>query len=171
MFKLHVYSQSGDLDQEVEIPGDEATIGRSHECHVVIDRKDISRVHARLLRGWVVDDLGSRNGTHVEGRKIEQATLVAAQCFEVGDPTGQNLVRIEVVQLPGAPSQHEETAAANNPAERTTAPLPPEGEATALAALRAEFEAKTERYRFQCAKLELELESLRSQLGRERGAR
>ncbi len=172
MLKLHVYSQSGDLDQQIEVEGDTVIIGRSSDCHVVIDRKDISRRHARLLCGWVVDDLSSRNGTHVEGAKIEKATLVPSRSFEVGDPTSQNLVTIEVVGSDESGSLRIETS---NP-EVMEAGLDgklPAGEATpALAALpgarelpsRAALEAEAARYRYKCAKLELELVQLRKKL-------
>ncbi len=172
MLKLHVYSQSGDLDQQIEVEGDTVIIGRSSDCHVVIDRKDISRRHARLLCGWVVDDLSSRNGTHVEGEKIEKATLVPSRSFEVGDPTSQNLVTIEVV---GTHESGEVPRETSNP-EVMEAGLDgkiPVGDATpALAAIpdmraspsRAALEAEAARYRYKCAKLELELVQLRMRL-------
>jgi adenylate cyclase len=57
---------------------DRAVIGRSDECHVVILDPWISSRHCRVeLRGdeaWIVD-LGSRNGTYVEGRRVREALL------------------------------------------------------------------------------------------------
>ena len=171
MFKLHVYSQSGDIDEHVVIEGDSATVGRASDCNIVIDRKDISRHHARLLRGWVVDDLASRNGTHVDGVKIEEATPISGHCFEVGDPTSDNLVTIEVVgQGQEANSGADESdpelteggaSAVKDLGHKTTIAIQSNLESSGVFALRAEFEAITEQYRFKCTRLEVELTELR----------
>lgn len=52
---------------------EEFTIGRSAECDLVVSDRQVSREHARLRRVeglYVVDDLGSKNGTHVNGRRV-----------------------------------------------------------------------------------------------------
>ena len=56
-----------------------ATLGRSRECEIVIDDANVSRRHAELRpRGaaWVVSDLGSTNGTRVNGRQIHGPEVV-----------------------------------------------------------------------------------------------
>jgi hypothetical protein len=56
-----------------------ATIGRSRECDVVVDDANVSRRHAELRpRGasWVLTDLGSTNGTRLNGRSIQTAEMV-----------------------------------------------------------------------------------------------
>lgn len=170
VFKLHVYSQSGDLDQQVEVEGDTVIIGRSSDCHVVIDRKDISRRHARLLCGFVVDDLSSRNGTHVDGAKIEHATLVPSRSFEVGDATSQNLVTIEVVGSDDQGSRPDETSnpevmePASDAALKAVLKAPDLPAGLAETKSRAMLEAEAARYRYKCAKLELELVHLRKKL-------
>jgi FHA domain/zinc-ribbon domain len=52
-------------------------VGRLHSCDLPINDASVSREHARLSRltgGYVLEDLGSTNGTLVNGRKIEDAT-------------------------------------------------------------------------------------------------
>jgi len=169
VFKLHVYSQSGDLDEHVVIEGDSATIGRSSECNIVIDRKDISRRHARVLRGWVVDDLGSRNGTHVEGVKIQEASAIASRCFEVGDPTSQNLVTIEVVSTDRpteglAPQSAPQARPANVPVAAAVPAASADGESVPTGSFRAEVELLAEQYRSKCSRLESELSELQRKL-------
>lgn len=47
----------------------------------------VSRVHAKLLRAhtsWVLVDNGSRNGTFVNGKRVERATLADGDVFECG---------------------------------------------------------------------------------------
>lgn len=56
-----------------------ATLGRSRECEIVIDDPNVSRQHAELRpRGgaWVLSDLGSTNGTRVNGRALNGPEVV-----------------------------------------------------------------------------------------------
>lgn len=49
------------------------TIGRSGDCDIVLDDRQISRLHARVVwRGdhYEIEDLGSKNGTHLNGRDV-----------------------------------------------------------------------------------------------------
>ena len=49
-------------------------IGRSRRCDLVFGSQKISSEHATIAwtsEGWSVQDLGSRNGTFVNGRRIE----------------------------------------------------------------------------------------------------
>ncbi|MYS81596.1 DUF1707 and FHA domain-containing protein [Embleya scabrispora] len=55
-------------------PGSAAMhIGRSHLADLRLAHDSVSRRHARLCvrdEGWVLEDLGSMNGTHVNGLRI-----------------------------------------------------------------------------------------------------
>jgi pSer/pThr/pTyr-binding forkhead associated (FHA) protein len=55
-------------------------IGRSSDCDIVLPERQISRFHVRIeleTDGYVLRDLGSKNGTSVNGDKItEQAWLL-----------------------------------------------------------------------------------------------
>jgi pSer/pThr/pTyr-binding forkhead associated (FHA) protein len=49
------------------------TIGRSGDCTVIIDDDYASNHHARLSPqegGWVIEDLGSTNGTYVQRTRV-----------------------------------------------------------------------------------------------------
>jgi pSer/pThr/pTyr-binding forkhead associated (FHA) protein len=55
------------------------TLGRSRECDVMLDDPNVSRTHAELRpRGgsWVLTDLGSTNGSSVNGQRIDAPTVV-----------------------------------------------------------------------------------------------
>jgi DNA-binding NtrC family response regulator len=57
---------------------DVATIGRSSECEVQLADTELSRKHACLRKrdgAWELEDLGSRNGTRVDGATIRVATV------------------------------------------------------------------------------------------------
>ena len=65
------------------------TIGRAPTSSIVIDSGVVSTDHARISyrnRSLWVADLGSHNGTYVNGRKITQATAVKPDdILQVGD--------------------------------------------------------------------------------------
>lgn len=66
-------------DKRLVVGPEGATIGRSSRCDIVLDDANISREHAELRpRGgsWVVTDLGSTNGSSVNGRRIDGPTVV-----------------------------------------------------------------------------------------------
>ncbi|MCC7536834.1 MAG: FHA domain-containing protein [Deltaproteobacteria bacterium] len=63
------------LLQEFDLVGPEIVIGRSPECQVTIEDPLISRQHAKLSvspTGVIVTDLGSRNGSRINGRVIRE---------------------------------------------------------------------------------------------------
>lgn len=60
--------------------GENLIVGRDPNADVVLDTPNVSRLHARLTReadGVRVEDLGSTNGTWVNGQRIRKPTLVA----------------------------------------------------------------------------------------------
>ena len=58
-----------------------ATIGRSRQADIVIDDPNVSRQHAEVRpRGgaWVLTDLGSTNGSRLNGRQITNSEVIQA---------------------------------------------------------------------------------------------
>jgi hypothetical protein len=68
----------------------EIVIGRSRGADLVLDRSFVSGLHASVVwtaDGWAVRDLGSRNGTAVEGRRVGPGDTVRiglGQAFILG---------------------------------------------------------------------------------------
>ncbi len=59
--------------QEFPLEGDSAILGRHPSCDIVLEEGAVSRQHARVFResgAYYVEDLGSRNGTFVNGERI-----------------------------------------------------------------------------------------------------
>ena len=70
-------------------PHRENTLGRSADAGIVIPDRLASRGHAVLQRDpqdgrWQVRDLGSRNGTWVDGRRVDEATLEPGMTLRIG---------------------------------------------------------------------------------------
>lgn len=60
--------------------GDEITVGRAAGCQISLDDRFISQLHARVFRRDAqvfVEDLGSTNGTFVNGTKVTAPVLLA----------------------------------------------------------------------------------------------
>jgi hypothetical protein len=58
--------------------GHELLLGRHHRCDVVLGDLSVSRRHAKLVfrdGHWVIQDLGSTNGTAVNGRRVGRCEL------------------------------------------------------------------------------------------------
>jgi hypothetical protein len=61
------------LDRELMI------IGRGADCDIVLPERPVSRQHARIERrgqGFLLIDLGSKNGTHINGQEVKQPHLL-----------------------------------------------------------------------------------------------
>ncbi len=53
--------------------GDELTVGRAEKCDLILDDAYVSQMHARIFsrgEGFVVEDMGSTNGTYLNQRRI-----------------------------------------------------------------------------------------------------
>lgn len=74
-----VVLQGTDVGSVIPVHDEVVVIGRSDECTAVLGGDGISRMHARVLvhrDGRVtIQDLGSTNGTFVEGERISEAEL------------------------------------------------------------------------------------------------
>jgi len=68
-------------------PQREITIGRSPNSDLVLDHIQISRHHARVKwdgQQWCIADLGSTNGTYVEGQRITETNLHEGARVQIG---------------------------------------------------------------------------------------
>jgi hypothetical protein len=72
--------QAGKLQgQRWTLTEGEFIIGRGADCDLMIPDRQVSRHHARIRktdRGYVLEDLGSKNGTHLNGVLLESPQML-----------------------------------------------------------------------------------------------
>lgn len=89
-------------------PGQECVLGRDASADLRIDDREVSRRHTRFYfdAGWRVQDLGSTNGTWLDGRRVDSETI-------------PDLARIHLGRGPSAPAVTARLEPATPPAEET----------------------------------------------------
>ncbi|MDP8257145.1 MAG: FHA domain-containing protein [Candidatus Alcyoniella australis] len=83
-----VLVEPGGQETAFPIEDDVTLIGSDIRCDVLIDEKSIERKHARIYfdKGTcMIKDLGSRNGTFVNGKKIKKSKLAHMDVLKVGN--------------------------------------------------------------------------------------
>lgn len=97
------------------ITRDVTVMGRREDCDFRIPLGDISRKHCRLIKEdniLKIEDLGSSNGTYVNGKRIHETELAPGDTVQIGPV-------VFVLQLDGEPHDDDlapyqpSTAAAN----------------------------------------------------------
>lgn len=66
---------------QLPLGGDQITIGRSNDATLILSDDYASSRHARIFPQdgqWIVEDLGSTNGTYLDRQKVTQPTPVPA---------------------------------------------------------------------------------------------
>lgn len=84
-----------------DLPGNTTVIGRRHDCDLCIPLKHVSRRHCQLnmnSENLEIRDLGSRNGTFLNGQRIEESTIKAGDYIKIGPLTFQ-------IQIDGVPEK------------------------------------------------------------------
>ena len=68
-------------------PTDQNVVGRGTDCDIILVDPLCSRIHADVHReddGWWVRDAGSRNGTFLNGQRVERGRLNVGPRFGWG---------------------------------------------------------------------------------------
>ena len=84
---LVVRAGGGRAGESFRPAGERTRIGRSPDCEIFLDDVTVSRNHAVLIERngtYVVEDQGSLNGTFVNRKRIESATLHEGDEVQIG---------------------------------------------------------------------------------------
>jgi FHA domain/zinc-ribbon domain len=84
---LVVRSGGGRAGETFHPEGERTTIGRSPDCEIFLDDVTVSRKHAVLTQQdgkFVIEDLGSLNGTFLNRHRIETAELNDGDELQIG---------------------------------------------------------------------------------------
>ena len=96
MIWIEILSRHRDVVSRVRISGEQATVGRGYDNDVIVDDPYVAARHLLILRDeagqLVAKDLGSVNGTFLDGSKSRIARLA----IDGGEPLriGQTLLRV-----------------------------------------------------------------------------
>jgi hypothetical protein len=83
-----VASSGDDAGSSAPVRGSRVTMGRLASCHLTLSDSTVSREHAALVRRgdrWWVVDLGSTNGTRVNGVQAAEQPVAPGDRIELGD--------------------------------------------------------------------------------------
>lgn len=78
---------AGDPGRDRSLTDHSYTIGRDEASSIRLGDARVSRRHARLYRqggGWWIGDLGSANGTWVNGERVQESALSSGDRIQVG---------------------------------------------------------------------------------------
>lgn len=95
--RVRVTSSQGEVTEQV-FDTDELLIGRASSCGLILEDRFLSRQHSRLFRQGgelLVEDLGSRNGTLLNGQKVLRPTPV-----QPGDVLAISNTQIRILEPP-----------------------------------------------------------------------
>jgi DNA-binding CsgD family transcriptional regulator len=92
----------GAPSRRVAVTGDALVIGRSRESDLQLDVEGVSRKHARISRtgdrGYNLVDLGAKNGTFLNGERVDVAMLHHGDRIQIA--TAELVVRFDDVAAP-----------------------------------------------------------------------
>lgn len=72
-------AQAGPLNGQRWILKTDIIVGRDDSCNVIIQNRQVSRYHARFIplsSGVQLEDLGSKNGTHINGHEVLEPVML-----------------------------------------------------------------------------------------------
>jgi len=121
---VHVRVEKGDANRRWERFARNFTLGRSKDCDIQLNDSNVSMCHARVIwerDHWLVEDLQSKNGTYLNGARIQRAVLPARA--KIAFARGSVIL---VCEIEPAATTHSADAALTEIAQQYLSKKPPE---------------------------------------------
>jgi pSer/pThr/pTyr-binding forkhead associated (FHA) protein len=86
MARIHYTTPEGSTG-EIELTAESMTVGRADDNAIVILDNSVSSHHGELVfdgADWIFNDLGSTNGTKIQGELVQQVSLTQNPSFTLG---------------------------------------------------------------------------------------
>ncbi len=104
---------SADGGQSIDLTKDMTLFGRDEDCDVRLDHKSVSKLHCVIVKTdgvLLLRDLGSTNGTRVNGQRVRRAALLPNDTLAVAN--------LKFVVKFGVELEKEEAGAAEKQAKK-----------------------------------------------------
>ena len=82
-----IYPKGPDMGRQFALNQNEIIIGRDDSCDIQIDISSVSRNHLKISKKdteWIVEDLGSTNGSYLNDNPIQKSTLRNSDFLKIG---------------------------------------------------------------------------------------
>ncbi len=79
--------EGADQGEKIPLAAETFYVGRHSQCQLVVSDAEVSRRHLKITPadgGWLVDDLGSTNGTVVNGQRINREKIAPGDRIKIG---------------------------------------------------------------------------------------
>src|SRR3954447_7986306 len=108
-FQLRI-AKGQEAGKELRFDKQPVVIGRVQECDVILYDAGVSRRHAQVFENkgsWFIEDLGSSNGTKVNGTRVQVQKLEAGDALTIGpvvmsfhpEPTTDTDAEVEATRI------------------------------------------------------------------------
>lgn len=94
---------------EIDLPAVGVVIGSEKSCDVVLTDPWVSRRHCTIapsVTGFVITDLGSKNGTTIDGVSVSKVTAPPGVMLRVGKTLVQVMPADEAIDIPASTNDH-----------------------------------------------------------------
>jgi pSer/pThr/pTyr-binding forkhead associated (FHA) protein len=121
--RAQLVSQDG--NPAVELVKDMILVGRDEDCDLRLDHKSVSKLHCVIVKTdglLLVRDLGSTNGTRVNGQRVRRAALLPNDTLAVANLRFTVKFGIGLESEPEAPVKDGKKDVAATPIRRNALP-------------------------------------------------
>jgi pSer/pThr/pTyr-binding forkhead associated (FHA) protein len=117
--------ESLDGGSSVDLVKDLTLIGRDEDCDVRLDHKSISKLHCIIAKTdglLLIRDLGSTNGTRVNGQRVRRAALLPNDTLAIANLKYQIKFGVELEPENAADSSQQQNEDPATPLRRNLLP-------------------------------------------------